>query len=79
MQKGYYQQDECNTLLKSALAETDDSIIALAGGGLHPDAVAYLQSARRSTENAISSGFSKRKLAQQAIREQKRAQAELIH
>jgi cytochrome c peroxidase len=77
-QKGYYQQDESKALLKRARNEIDDGIAVLSGAGLHPDAVAYMQAACQFTDNAINSSFSRRKLAQQAIREQKRAQAQLV-
>lgn len=77
-QKGFFQRKESNAMLKRAREETDDSIIVLSDAGLHPDAVAHLKKARRLTENAITSIFSRRKLARQAIREQERARAQLI-
>ena len=64
--------------LRLAVAETDDSIFVLAGGGLHPEAVNHLKEARRLTEKATHGAFSKRDLIRDAIREQQRARALLI-
>ena len=77
-QIGFFQRQESQALLERALEETDDSITVLSCGGLHPTAVAHLQAARRLTENAISSFFSRRSFAQQAIRAQERARAQLV-
>jgi cytochrome c peroxidase len=77
-QQAFFHRHESKTLLERAREETDDSITVLSGAGLHPDAVAHLKAARRLTENALSSNFSKSKLARQAIREQERARAQLV-
>ncbi|OLB53600.1 MAG: hypothetical protein AUH99_01850 [Candidatus Rokubacteria bacterium 13_2_20CM_2_70_11] len=61
--------------LDRAIRETQDSIRVLEGGGLHPDAVAHLQEARRQTEKAARSVFFSRKHTGEAIREQKAARA----
>lgn len=44
-----------NTLLERALSETDDAIMVLRGGGLHPVAVQHLNLARDRILNAIAS------------------------
>ena len=64
--------------LRIAIAETDDSIAVLAGGGLHPDAVAHLREARRLTERAADSLFRRDGLVRDAIAAQQRARAELV-
>ncbi len=64
--------------LRIAIAETDDSITVLAGGGLHPDAVAHLREARRLTERAADSLFRRNGLVRDAIAAQERARAELV-
>ncbi len=64
--------------LRVALAETQDGIAALAGGGLHPAAVAHLQEARRLTERAVDSLFRRDGLVRDAIAAQRRAQSELL-
>ena len=64
--------------LRIAIAETDDSIAVLAGGGLHPDAVAHLRQARRLTERAADSLFRRDGLVRDAIAAQERARAELV-
>lgn len=65
-------------LLKRAVHETDDSIRVLRGGGLHAEAVAHLQEARRLADKAVRSVFFGRKLSEEAIREQKKARAFLV-
>src|SRR3989475_1516588 len=65
-------------LLARAIRETDDSARALRGGGLHAEAVAHLQEARRLADKAGRSAFLGRKYAEEAIREQKKARAFLV-
>jgi mono/diheme cytochrome c family protein len=65
-------------LLDQAAAETEDSIMVLSGGGLHPEAVMYLKEALRLTNKAKRSIFSKSRLAGQAIEKQEKARAELV-
>ncbi len=77
-QKGYYQRQESQALLERAREEMDDSIMVLAGAGLHPEAVAHLKAARQLALDAINSNFSRRKLALQSMREQERARALLV-
>src|SRR3990172_2353528 len=69
---------EAKELLDRAVSETGDSIRVLEGGGLHPEAVARLQEAKRLTQKANRSIFSRRKLTREAIEEQERARAFLI-
>ena len=64
--------------LRIAVAETDDSIAVLAGGGLHPEAVANLREARRLAERAERSLFRRARLSRDAIAAQQRARAELV-
>jgi hypothetical protein len=65
-------------LLDQAAAETEDSIMVLSGGGLHPEAVMHLKEALRLTNKAKRSIFSKSRLARQAIEQQEKARAELV-
>ena len=69
---------ERQRLLERAARETADSARVLAGGGLHPEAVAHLQDAGRLVAKAIASGFFKRKHTEKAIREQQKARALLV-
>ena len=69
---------EAKELLDRAVSETGDSIRVLEGGGLHPEAVARLQEAKRLTQKANRSIFSRRKLTRKAIEEQQRARAFLV-
>jgi len=50
----------------------------LRGGGLHAEAVAHLQEARRLADKAGRSAFLGRKYSEEAIREQKKARAFLV-
>ncbi len=65
-------------LLGRAVAETGDSIRVLAGAGLHPEAVAHLQKAKKLTEKARHHFFGRRRLVERAVREQQLARRELI-
>jgi len=69
---------ERRRLVERAVHETDDSIRVLSGGGLHADAVAHLQEARRLADKAVRSVFFGRKYTEKAIRDQKRARAFLV-
>ncbi|MDX1488186.1 MAG: hypothetical protein R3268_08305, partial [Acidiferrobacterales bacterium] len=69
---------EAKRLLKRATSETADSIHVLAGGGLHPQAVAHLKRAKRLSKRAADSFFNRRGLTRDAVNEQKKARAELI-
>ena len=61
-----------------ALAEIDDAIDVLEGGGLHARAVNHLKEAQRHTWKAGQSLFSQSRLTEWALRELARARAELI-
>ncbi len=63
--------------LEVALAETEDAIAVLAGGGLHPEAVRHLTEAKHLTEKAAHSIFFRGRLLRRAIEEQQKARAEL--
>lgn len=65
-------------LLLRARHETDDAIKVLAGGGLHPDAVAVLNDARQSIERAERSVFGRRGLTRSAITALERARALIV-
>ena len=65
-------------LLDLAARETEDSIMVLSAGGLHPEAVQHLKEALRLTRKAKRSIFSKSHLARQAIELQQKARAELV-
>jgi hypothetical protein len=70
--------EERGRLLARAVRETDDSIRVLKGGGLHPEAVAQLQEARRLADKAVRSVFFGRTHTREAIREQTKARALLV-
>jgi len=69
---------ERQRLLERAAHETADSARVLAGGGLHPEAVAHLREAERLVAKAKASEFFKRKHTEKAIREQQTARALLV-
>jgi cytochrome c peroxidase/dsDNA-binding SOS-regulon protein len=71
-------RQEARESLRLALAETDDAISVLAGGGLHADAVNDLRKARRLTRKARRSFFSRSRLTEQALRELEQARIELV-
>ncbi len=75
---GFFERELAREALKLALAETEDSIQVLAGGGLHPRAVAQLKEAERLARKAAGSLFFRGRLAREAIRAQERARAELV-
>ncbi len=76
--KGFAERADDRELLKRAVSETQDSIKVLEGGGLHPEAVAHLQKAKKLAEKAHSSFFRRNSLAQQAIDELRIARVQLI-
>lgn len=75
---GFAQHEEAKRALRRAAAETRDSIGVLAGGGLHPEAVAALQRALRLTEKAARSAFTRDERIREAIAAQAQARAELV-
>jgi copper homeostasis protein CutC len=64
--------------LKLAIAETQDTIMVLKGGGLHPDAVTHLKAAKKLTKKATRSWFFRKTNTREAIEEQKKARALLV-
>jgi len=77
-QKSHETVEESLRLLDQAVKETEDSIMVLSGGGLHPEAVKHLKEALKLTNKAKRSILSKGRLARQAIEEQKKAHDELV-
>ncbi len=75
---GFAEREEALRLLRFAVHETNDSIRVLAGGGLHPEAVAELTQAKSLTERAATSLFGRRRLTREAIRAQERARSRMI-
>lgn len=65
-------------MLELAVEETKDSILVLVGGGLHPEAVQDLKTAKRLTKKAVGRHGYHHELAQEAIQELKRARTFLI-
>jgi mono/diheme cytochrome c family protein len=76
--KGFSQHERAKTLIDRATPEIRDSIRVLAGAGLHPLAVAYLEEAGRLAKKAGRSYFGRQDLVQRALRELESARAELI-
>ncbi len=69
---------QANEILKLAVHETDHSIRVLEDGGLHPDAVAHLQKAKKFTSRAARSIFFRGRYTREAIQEQQKAKALLV-
>jgi mono/diheme cytochrome c family protein len=69
-------RERAAVLVRRAHAETEDAIMVLAGGGLHPDAVEHLESARVSIEQAVA-GYNEGRV-RDALEALGRARAELI-
>ena len=69
---------QAKQLLRRAVAETNDSIGVLAGGGLQPQAVAFLRKAKHLTRQAVRYSYNRRHLARKAISQQEKARAELV-
>jgi hypothetical protein len=75
---GAFQRARAQELLGRAAAEVDDARRVLAGGGLHPEAVAHLEAAREHTGSAARSWFFRRRLAREAIGELERAREQMV-
>ena len=75
---GFFERDKGRELLGRATNETRDSIAVLTSGGLHPDAVAELDEAKRLTKRAAKSLFNRRGFTREAIQAQERARGQLI-
>jgi hypothetical protein len=72
---GFFERDRGHELLERANHETEDGISVLAGGGLHPEAVAELVTARQLTRRATASLFNRRGLTRDAKAAHARARA----
>jgi hypothetical protein len=75
--KGFREREEARRLLRQAVIETEQTIRMLKSGGLHPEAVAHLEEAKKLTERAACSYFRRVGLTKKAIEKQKSARAEL--
>jgi mono/diheme cytochrome c family protein len=75
---GLFERARAKELFRRAASESNDGIEVLAGGGLHPGAVAELNEARRLIERAAKSLFNRRRLAREGIGALERARAQLI-
>jgi len=75
---GFFDAARAKPLLMRAANETRDATAVLAGAGLHPQAVALLNEARRLAERAADSFFGRRSLTREAIQALERARADLI-
>lgn len=75
---GFFQHERAKMLIDRALPEIRDGIGVLADGGLHPQAVAYLEEAGRLAKKAGRSFFGRNSLIQSALRELQKARVELI-
>jgi hypothetical protein len=64
--------------IEQAAEETQDSIRVLSGGGLHPQAVQYLEEALRQIRRAEHGIFFQSRHAKEAITQLEKARAELI-
>lgn len=73
-------QENPNHLLARAVHETDDAMMVLSGGGLHPQAVARLQRTKSAVQTAAAArSFSeKKKSVQTALSELRSARVELV-
>ena len=76
--RGFSNREEAKRAIKRAVAEIDDGIRVLTGGGLSPDAVAPLEEAKRLSEKAARSWFSRKSLVRQAIEELGKARNALV-
>lgn len=77
-QKSSFEREQARRLLERAIHETQDSIRVLAGGGLHPDAVAHLQDAEGLVKKAARSVFFRGSRIRKAIDAEKRAKGLLV-
>ena len=75
---GLFESEKAQRLGAFATSETQDAIMVLAGGGLHPGAVVHLEDAKRRSERAAKSVFNRRGLVRDAIQALQRARAELM-
>lgn len=76
--RDFLGNEDFNELPERAIHETDDSIMVLSGGGLHPAAVTHLKESRRLTKEAVKKHSTSTSLLKEAINEQKKARSEII-
>jgi mono/diheme cytochrome c family protein len=76
--KGFDRRADAKREIAQAVAEIDDGIMVLAGGGLSPAAVGHLREARRLADKASRSWFSRKRLSREAIAALQKARDELI-
>jgi mono/diheme cytochrome c family protein len=76
--KNFRTVNEGRELLRRTIAETRDGAKVLEDGGLHPEAVNYLQKACRLSKKALSNTFFKCRSTRAAIEMQQRARDELL-
>lgn len=77
-QKTCRSEEQITRSIRQAAQETQDTIRVLSGGGLHPQAVQYLEEALRLIRKAEHGVLFRSKQAQEAIRQLEKARAELI-
>ncbi len=75
---GFFEGARAKPALLGAVAEIEDAAVVLAGGGLHPRAVAFLNKAANRAAKAAGSPFFRGSLTRKAIRALERARAELV-
>lgn len=75
---GFFGLQRDQVRLAQAIAETEDAREVLAGGGLHPHAVAHLKKAGQLTRQAASSLFGRHIFINEAIRKHRDARAVMI-
>jgi hypothetical protein len=71
-------EEKIRRAVGQAAQETQDSIRVLSGGGLHPQAVQHLEEALQLIRKAEHGFLFRSKQAEQAIRQQEKARAELV-
>jgi hypothetical protein len=75
---GHFGRPRARRLLRLARAETEDAIMVLAGGGLHPEAVERLRRASARIERAVQSLLFRGRFVPGARRQLERARAALV-
>ena len=78
LEKGLFEQREAKELIRRAIRETEDSIMVLQGGGLHPEAVVHFQEAKKLAAKAAASFLFRRGHIRNAISAQRKAQDSLV-
>jgi mono/diheme cytochrome c family protein len=76
--KNFQTVKEGEELLDLAIAESEDSIGVLKGGGLHPEAVQLLKESKKLIKKAKRRLFSRGRYAREAIEKQEDARNELV-